>query len=290
MYKRYSFLIYFLCCAILGHAQKIKVVSASVTYSASEDIPLTQIREVALERARTQAIADEFGTMVSQFNTTRVKNVNGASTVDFLSLGGSEVKGEWIETLEEHCSDPIFGQNMITVTAMVKGRAREIVSSGVDFESKILRNGTDEKFEDSNFKNKDDLYVSFVAPTDGYLTIYLIDAEKQAYCLLPYRHQTEGIYKVKANRHYVFFNVDKAPISETSIVDEYVMTCNSSIEQNLICVVFSPNHFTKSVDKVSDEKLPRNLSIEEFQRWLFKCRKRDKDMCLKQYIISISNE
>ncbi len=275
---------------VSGYAQDIKVVGATYTYSTSEDVSISQAKKTAIERAKIQALADEFGTIVSQINSTRVENSNGQSSVEFLSLGGSEVKGEWIETIEEKVSNPVFEGNMIMITVTVKGRAREIVSAGVDFKAKILRNGTDEKFESCDFRNGDDLYLSFSSPVDGYLAVYLLDAEQQAYCLLPYGNQKDGIYKIDANRKYIFFKADAVDVSERSVVDEYIMTCSCTSEQNIICVVFSPNQFTKAIDNVSDVSLPRNLSYKDFQHWLVKCRKCDKDMRLEQYMISITKE
>ncbi len=276
--------------AFVCQAQEVKKVEATYTYYAPENVSPAEAKRTALERAKIQAMADAFGTIVSQFNSTRVENKNGKSSVDFLSLGGSEVKGEWIETIEEQTDIAGFERNMMVVTATVKGRAREIVSAGVDFKAKILRNGTEDKFEDYDFRNGDDLYLSFTSPVEGYLAVYLIDAEQQAYCLLPYRHQTDGIYKIKANRPYLFFNAATVPAAERSRIDEYVMTCNRTSEQNLICLIFSPHPFAKATDTVTEETLPRHLSYNDFQHWLVKCRKRDKDMILKQYMISITKE
>ncbi len=287
--RRIGIVIAFIFLGIAGgYAQEMKVVSATYTYMASEDVAPAQAKRTAIERAKIQAMAEAFGTIVSQFNSTRVENTEGKSSVAFLSLGGSEVKGEWIETIEELADVSGFEQNMLVVTATVKGRAREIVSAGVDFKAKILRNGTEEKFEDYDFRNGDDLYLSFTSPVKGYLAVYLIDAEQQAYCLLPYRHQTDGIYKIEANRPYLFFNASAATAAERALTDEYVMTCNRTSEQNLVCLVFSPNPFAKAIDTVTEETLPRHLSYDDFQRWLVKCRKRDKDMTLKQYMISIA--
>ncbi len=273
-----------------GYAQDVKTVSTTYIYRASEDVSPAQAKRTAIERAKIQAIEEAFGSIVSQFNNTRVENSSVRSTVEFFSLGGSEVKGEWIETIEERADISGFEQNMMVVTATVKGKAREIVSAGVDFEAQILRNGTEEKFKDDDFRDGDDLYLSFISPVDGYLAVYLIDSEQQAYCLLPYRSQADGIYKVKANHPYLFFNAKAALVAERALVDEYVMTCSRVVEQNLVCVIFSPNPFAKAVDTVTDEALPRNLSYKDFQRWLVKCRKRDKDMILKQYMISVTRE
>ena len=269
-------------------AQKVKTVEAEYTYHAPENVTLEQARRTALERAKIQAIADEFGTIVSQSNATRIENRDGISQTDFLSIGGSEVKGEWIETLSEEFNNPVFEGGMITIKCRVKGKAREIVTAQIDFKAKILRNGVDDKFEDDNFRSGDDLYLSFQSPVKGCLAVYLVDADRQAFCLLPYRNQTDGVYPVTANQPYLFFNERLAPQTERSYVDEYNMTCERSSEHNQIYIIFSPNQFVKAVDNNNNEALPRQLSYEDFNQWLVKCRKHDKDMNLRMIPITIT--
>ena len=270
-------------------AQKVKTVEGEYTYHAPENVTLEQARRTALERAQAQAVADEFGTLVSQSDFTRVENSDGASKVDFLSLGGVEAKGEWIETISEPEYNIRYEGNMLVITCKVRGKAREIVSAQIDFTAKVLRNGTEEKFESAEFRNGDDLYLLFQSPVKGYLAVYLVDADGQAFCLLPYRSQTEGVYPVKANQRYVFFNERLAPSSERPQVDEYVMTTDRSSESNQIYVIFSTNQFSKAVDGGVREGLPRELSQEDFHRWLAKCRKSDKDMNQRIVPIQIEN-
>ena len=176
---------------------------------------------------------------------------------------------------------------MIIVSVKVKGKAREIVSAGIDFQAKVLRNGTEDKFESDQFRSGDDLYLSFQSPVSGYLAVYLIDANYQAYCLLPYRNQTDGIYSIKANQRYLFFNIKEAPQQERPYVDEYVMTCERETEQNQIYVIFSPNQFFKATDNYAEGHLPRELSYEELAKWLANCRNKDANMMLQKKIIII---
>jgi len=192
-------------------AQKMKRVDAEYIYHAPENVSLEEAKRIALERAKLQAIADAFGTVVSQSNFTTVANRNGKSDVDFFSLGGSEVKGEWIETIGEPEYSISYERNMLVVKVSVKGKAREMVSAQIDIVAKVLRNGTEDKFESDEFRSGDDLYLSFISPISGYLAVYLVDAEQTTYCLLPYRNQTNGIYKVEANRRYLFFHIKEAP-------------------------------------------------------------------------------
>lgn len=284
---RFLIIATFFLCPFTIFAQKMKTVEGEYTYHAPENVTMEQAKRTALDRAMIQALADEFGTIVSQSNTTRIENKNGQTDVDFLSIGGSEVRGEWIETIGEPTYNIRYNDGMLVISVKVKGKAREIVSAGIDLQAKVLRNGTDDKFESDQFCSGDDLYLSFTSPVSGYLAVYLVDADKQAYCLLPYRGQTDGIYSIKANQRYLFFNIKEAPQTERPYVDEYVMTCSRSSEQNQIYVIFSPNQFVKATDNQSDATLPRELKFEDFQKWLTKCRKHDKEMNLRMIQITI---
>lgn len=284
---KHVLLFLFLALSLPVFSQKIKTVRGEYTYHAPENVTLEEAKRTALDRAKIQALADAFGTIVSQTNATRVENSGGKSSTDFLSIGGSEVKGEWIETTEEPKYDISYEQGMLVVKVSVEGKAREIVSAQIDIKAHVLRNGTEDKFESCDFRSGDDLYLSFVSPVNGYLAVYLIDAEQKAYCLLPYRNQTDGIYRVEANRRYVFFYTKEAPAAERQYVDEYVMTCSRSSEHNQIYVIFSPQQFAKAADYVSADMLPRELDSGDFQKWLVKLRVRDNSMQIDSKTILI---
>ena len=284
---RQLFIIVLLTFTSTVFSQRMKTVEGEYTYHAPENVTMEQAKRTALERAMIQALADEFGTIVSQQNATRVENRNGQSDIDFLSISGSEVKGEWIETIGEPIYNIRYEGEMLVVTVKVKGKAREIVSAGIDFKYHILRNGTDDKFESDRFRSGDDLYLSFKSPVSGYLAVYLVDAENQAYCLLPYRNQTEGIFPVKANQRYVFFSIKEAPQQERPYVDEYVMTCERESEHNQIYIIFSSQQFVKASDNSIDDRLPRELGYDDFQKWLVKCRTHDNGMMVKRENLTI---
>ena len=275
--------------SLVAVAQKTERVTATYTYYAPEHVSIEEARRVALQRAQLQAIADAFGTIVTQTNATTVRNENGKSDVSLLSLGASEVKGEWLRTDGEPEYEIAYEDGMLAVTVWVKGVIREIVNAAVDFQARVLCNGTEDRFEQDRFRNGDDLYLSFQSPVDGYLTIYLLDAEGTAYCLLPYRGDTGGRVAVKGNRRYVFFSVDDVPAEERGMVDEYVMTCGNREELNQIYVIFSPQLFTKAVDYAGEGVQPRELPYEEFQQWLFNCRKQDREMRVEVKHIVISD-
>ena len=217
-------------------------------------------------------------------------NENGQTDSHFFSLGGSEVKGEWIETTKEPEYKIMYENGMLVVSVEVSGRIREIVNAGIDFTAKILRNGTEEKFESNEFRSGDDMYLYFKSPVDGYLTVYLLDETTQeVYCLLPYRASGEGAYRIEHDKPYVLFSA-KNETNNPSIVDEYTMTCSREVEFNDIYVIFSPNTLTKAnSNETLGELLPRQLEYDEFQRWLVNNRKRNNEMKNVRKVIKIIN-
>lgn len=269
-------------------AQKMEKVTATYTYYAPENVTLEEAKRTALDRAKLTAIADAFGTLVTQSNSTLVTNQNEQTDSRFFSLGGSEVKGEWIETTKEPVYDIRYDGGMLVVNVEVSGRIREIANAGIDFIAKVLRNGTEEKFESSEFRSGDDMYLYFKSPVDGYLTVYLLDETTQeTFCLLPYKASGEGAYWIEHDRSYILFSAKDEP-TNPSIVDEYTMTCNREVEFNDIYVLFSPNSFTKAnADETDNEVLPRQLPYEQFHKWLVKLRKRDNQMSLNNIQIKI---
>lgn len=281
--------ILFVVSAIGTFAQKSQTVNAEYTYRAPEDVALAQAKRTALDRAKIQAIAEAFGTIVSESNTIRMSNKNGQSDVDFMSISGSDVKGEWIETIGDPQYQVEYDGETLVVTARCKGRIREIVANQIDFKVQILRNGTEDRFEDDTFTTGDDFYVSFTSPVSGYVAIYLVDMGDIACCMLPYQAQQEGIYKVNANQRYVFFNIDEAAPVEKPIVDRYRMTTQFRVEQNQVYVIFSPEPFVKAADALGNGQL-RELKGSNFQKWLAKCRKRDASMSVKMFPIVIKKQ
>ncbi len=283
----------YLCCficivfSICCFSQKIKTVDGEYTYVVPENVNLDKAKYIALERLKIQLIEEEFGATVSQSNSTLVKNSNGKSDVDFVSIGGSEVNGEWIETIGTPRYNIYYEKDMLVVSVKAKGRIREIISTAVDVKSLVLRNGIEDRFESDTFKSGDDLYISFQSPTNGYLVVYLVDTEQRAFCLLPYQNMKEGFFNVEANKRYVLFSAQTASSEIKPYVDEYTMTCTHDQEINQLYVIFSTSPFVKAIDDKLEKELPRELSNEDFQKWLAKYRTRDTNMVVKKKTITI---
>lgn len=278
--RHYIFLMIWMLLGVAstGYAQKTKKVHGEYIYHAPENVSIEQARQTALSRAQIQALGDEFGTVVAQHNATLMNNTNGSTHTDFTSLSSSDVKGEWLETIGEPKYEISYEQGMLVVKCSVTGKARAIVAKQNNYVAKILCNGIEDRNEGENFKSGDDLYLAYQSATKGYLAVYLIDDNKNAYCLLPYQSSKDGKVEVDANTRYVFFNQKTAqPLFNSSDVDEYTMTCDKASETNYIYIISSPNPFIKAIDNAV-EGLPRELKYDDFQKWLSKNRTADKDM------------
>ncbi len=261
--SRYIIFLLFLWSSMVCMAVPIKTICGEYTYIVPDNVSREDAKRTAAERARIDALATEYGTLVSQDNTTFVSNRNGESDVVFQSLGGSDVRGEWLGDSDEptfrFSVDERTGET--SVYARVCGKSREITRSEVPLQIRVLRNGTQPNYESEAFRTNDDLYLSFLSPVDGYLAVFLLDDSKQVVCMLPYQAQSDGAYTVVANRQYVFFSQAQAPLTERPLVDEYVMTCNAAQETNYLFCVFSTQPFFKPV-------MPNGvLSLEDFTAW-----------------------
>lgn len=276
-----------ICAAIPVTAQKVKTVECEYTYHAPENITLEQAKRTAIERARIQAIADEFGTNISQTNITNISSAK----VDFQSIGMSEVNGEWLEDLSEPEMAVDFIDGMFVITVRVKGKARELTRAQADCVVRVLRNGKEDRFESETFFGGDQFYISFHSPANGYIAAYLSDGKGTVSCLLPYPNQTDANYPIKANRRYLLFD----PEEGDDYTEEYYLTCGNTPENNQIILIFSPNKFTKALDRQATAQseellLPRELPEAEFQKWLAKCRRRDPEMQVTRKHITITNQ
>lgn len=276
----------------ISFAQKMRTASGEYTYYAPENITLEEARRTALERAKIQIVADNFGTFVEQSTSTRVKNRDGHSEIDQFLLADSEIKGEWIETVGEPEYRITFEQGMLAVRVKVTGRIREVVRTRIDLEARILCNGTEPRFERAEFRDGDDMYLFFRSPTAGFLSVYLYDGQDQVYCLLPYRRQEAACQPIRAHESYLFFygKAEQADI-DPWLIDEYSMVCSGESEFNRIYLVFSKKTFDGVLLKEqSDESrtLPRQTDIRSFRRWLAQCRRFDRDMQVEIRDLTIS--
>ncbi|MGN1045597.1 MAG: hypothetical protein ACI4QG_00720, partial [Candidatus Cryptobacteroides sp.] len=106
-----------------------------------------QALDIAFERARQQALIDRFGLDVSSVSETLVRNVTGGegavSTTDVFSLGGTAVRGEWIETEKEEVLLQVFENGFWRVKVSVSGKARNKSVAKAEIRYSLVNNSHD---------------------------------------------------------------------------------------------------------------------------------------------------
>ena len=262
-------------------SNEVVKVCGEYTYYTPENITMEQAKRTALERAKADAIGKKFGSNIFKDVVRIEEEKDGKYNDNIFIFGGSEEKGEWLETIGEPIYEPDFKNGTLVMKVSVCGMAQKIISAGVDFSAKILNNA-DSKYETENFNHGEDIYLSFRSPVDGYLAVYLIDNSQTAFCLLPYENDPTGKVAIKSGKDYIFFSKKYAGSNEKNIVTEYMLTCEKALEYNILYIIFSPNEFTKANDNKTKTDnqftLPRELSFADFQKWLSKNKQIDKDL------------
>lgn len=268
-------------------SQKTAKVTAKYTYYVQENVSIEQAKHSALERAKIDAIEKEFGSHVSQVTATSIESSGSDTRTSFTSKGGSEIRGEWIETSKGPEYDIKYLDGMLIVNVSVSGVIREFLTNKTEIEAKILKNGTEPRFEATDFYNDDQMYLSFCSPIEGHLLAYLVDNDNNAYRLLPYRKQKETNIYIQPSRQYLFFDKTTSPPEQRRSVDEYILTTSRPHEINTIYVIFSKDDLDSAIDYQIDKSLPRELSGSAFQQWLGSLRRNNQNVTVKEIPITI---
>ena len=274
-----------------------KTAKGSYTYEIPRSMSYEQACQAALIKAQNDAIAEAFGLSVGEENTIFISNIDGKSSTNFHSATLGSVRGVWLADekapeFEKFLQD---GRDWVKVT--VKGKVREIVSAGIDFEVAPVRYKADKELATDVFKNGDNFFLYFKSPVDGYLSVFLFDiTASEAFCLLPYQDSGKGSYPIKFNEEYYFFSPSHAKADDGN-VDELVMTCaeGKPEEYNQLFIVFSPNPYSKKMATTGQRQLtdelmtPSSLEYKDFNKWLMKCQQKDEQMEVRRIPIKITN-
>lgn len=286
-------LILFGLCLSVGVLFAANPVKISYTYNyLSNDRNESQAlaEQHAIERAKQKALELRFGVNVSSIIVSMEHETSGNGKFhndeDFFSLGSTVARGEWVESISEKILESHHNGEYWQVRVFIEGTAREKTGTPIDIKYAFVNNTHDRENRTSYYDN-DDIFLRFSSPVDGNLCVYLVDAEKEAYCLLPYSNNGTGSQLIKANKEYTFFN----PESDKD-ANPLVLTTEKKQELNVLYVLFSPNALTKAKDNKSgtnwrQQEMPRSLSYDEFVRWLAKNQTSDEQLQVYTEVITI---
>ena len=272
-------------------AQRIVLVSGEDVFYAPSTLSLEQAKKEALQQARKKVLEAKFGTTINSTTNIHLGNndaEDASSHTEVQTISMNEVKGEWIEDTREPVQEISYDksiQGYTIIRTQIWGKAREISFAKANIDVQLLKD-TIILYDADVFQDGQSFYVSVQSPVAGYVAVYLLDeSEDKAYCLLPAAADNRGAVPIKSNSRYVFFSEDYAArhysTQDHTLGTEYILTATRSVLFNQLYVVFSPSEFYKANDKQekSDKYiLPRETTIQQFQKWLVSCKIHDSQL------------
>ena len=268
--------------------QEVDVHDSAIYYvGENENITLSEAKHRCIELAKSEAIKAVFNELITSSTIDDYRETNGnESRSIFWQNTVALAKGDWLYDTQPPIISVSYSNTskQLLFKAKVWGKAREIIQSKLDLDWKVLTGKEKDLRETDDFRNGDRIYVKFHSPAaDGHIAIYLNNfSDDRTSCLLPYRNNSTGKHSIKRNKDYLLFD------KKTNIdADEYKLTTPHDIEDNELVIIYSPNPFIKCTDITGDEKHPDWLSTHDFQKWLLKCQRADKDMVVEKKRIRI---
>lgn len=257
----------------LAFIAEAKEVSVSGTYSfvLPSDMSESEGRETAVRKAVLQALADEFGTVVSAEIWTDVRNDNTVSSTSLWELGSSFVKGEWIrDERPPEITKAIADSGETIITATVWGKARPVASAAIDIKAFLSTPGSG--LSQSQFANKSRFTLSFKSPVGGYLSVYLCDENGDVCRLLPFAMDEESVVRVNPMEQYEFFT------SQRGIEEQYMFLTYKEKARNVVYLVFSSNRYVRPLDSYYSDRNLRILTRRDFLDWLGRQKSTDNTL------------
>lgn len=267
------------------NAQRIESVHGTATLSLSDNdnITLKEAKIKCVEKAKIEAIKKEFGELVWSDFLVSTREVNDEISSTYIEDASSSVKGEWLNDEREPVINIDYDGKNLNFTAEVWGKAREIVRARTDVKWCVLKDIEGKKIGSEHFDNGERFFIKFKSPNDGYVAIYLITSDKETACLLPYRKDNSGRFKIKGGKEYVFFDRDEDPNASY-----YKLRTDQPQEMNQLVMIYSPHPFSKCTDKSVDSRHPNVIEMKDFAKWLLKNQRADKEMMVNRTWVTIN--
>lgn len=254
--------------AVMVMARDVRTVEGHYVYAVPRNMTIEQAEGAALALAINDALAKEFGTLVS---SESVSLIDG-DTDSFHFIGSSLVKGEWLETIgTPHIEHSIVPAGHI-ITVDVKGKASPIDNDHIDLRVAFRQSGTGGVSSAERFVSGNRLTVDFASPVDGYIAIFMAMPDGNVAHLLPFAQQDAAAVQVKGGKEYTFF-ADNEGENEA-----YTLYTDRESEMDILYLLFSPIPFTKPYGILSGPL--RTTPADEFSRWLSRRRTIDRSLQL----------
>ncbi len=277
---KYAIIILFIFCSSAVQAQRIVSVCGEYRYVVPGDMALSKAKQIAIDKARNEAIANEFGRVVIQSTNTTIHTTDAKSSVQSNSYASTESKAIWLSDTKTPTVDISYDNGVLVITASVCGKVRELKTAEVELKAQILNNN----IESDRFKNKDRVSIRFKSAADGYVAVFCRDDNAGIIsCMMPYENEKGIAREVKSNKEYTYLSTEDPlyPYQEATI-----LVTEKTVEFNTFILVFSKKAFSMPISEMG--AFVPELSVEDFQKWLRKNRIKDETMQTMERTIQIN--
>ncbi len=277
---KYVAIILFILCSSVSQAQRVVSVRGEYRYVVPDNIPLNRATQIAIDKARSEAIANEFGRVVIQSTNTTIHTTDTKSSVQSNSYASTESKAIWLSDTKTPAVDISYDNGVLVITASVCGKVRELKTAEVELKVQILNNN----IETDRFKNKDKVSIRFQSAVDGYVAVFCRDDHAGIVsCMMPYENEKGIARTVKSNKEYMYLSTEDPlyPYQEATI-----LVTEKTIEFNTFILVFSRKAFSMPISEMG--AFVPELSVADFQKWLRKNRIKDETMQTMERTIQIN--
>jgi len=272
-------------------------------FRLEDDMSKEDLKEKLRHHAIINAIEREFGTYVSQESFVDVDDGN----TQFRIFGKTVIRGEWIKTTHEDFKEEMRTskngrrkKHELWMILKIKGKVRELTQPDIDFDY-FTTNCKKDVCQTSIFENGQPMYFHFQTPTDGFLSIYVVEND-EAYRILPYQNMPvkyKNAVPVVADEKYLFFSSsgdnDYFPDFSRHLIDELTMVTTEKEEFVKLYLVFSTEEFLKpglddpEVEESSGYGIPKSLEASALNRWLENNRMNNVNFYYRQMKLKIVN-
>lgn len=271
--------IYAAVCLTFSFAKDV-TVEGRCEYVMTADMTEAEAVETAVREAKVEALAREFGTIVSAETWSELCEDNSRLSESFYQSGMTLVKGVWLSDLHApEVVKSISANGDILINVKVKGKARAIESLPLDLNVYASLPGA--HIPQNRFRNETRFTVNFKSPADGHVAIYLGDEEGDICRLLPFSRQPESSTRVEAMKDYEFFT------SQEGDEEQYSFITFKPRERNTLYIIYAKREFPRPIDIYNAERNLRILKLGEFYDWVGRLRSADTSVQVETIPIEI---
>lgn len=270
-------------------AAPVTEVSGEYTYYDDGTHTRNECVELALQAARADALAKEFGTIVSQDVASSSTGRGQREETRFFSNTMSSVRGEWVaDTGEPKTEITLDADGNFVVKCKVKGKARALGNSALEFNASLL-SASDKRAKASDFEHGQNIYLWVESPARPMHTLVcLIDEEGIVYRLFPYpTGKNCGNDLLSKGYDYILFDSNRKG-DDFGLVEEILAMAPDGPELNKVYVIGSPNPLGSAPWHDNGPGTLSTMKLKDFNEWVVKLMRNDEEVGRRQLNLRIT--